>query len=121
MAGDLLTPDEHRALELTAELSAVLSRIIRAGAQEAIAQPHVTREMIAAEADRREVTALIHSIQNAILAQAAARAYPDRYRLLGGVLSRVEMAVPGRCVANRETQAEGSSDPARHDPPPLGR
>lgn len=34
--------------------------------------------------DWNEAAHNIHAVQNAILAQAAARAYPDQYRLLGG-------------------------------------
>jgi hypothetical protein len=35
------------------------------------------------EADLPEAAHRIHGIQHMILAQAAGRAYPDRYRLLG--------------------------------------
>lgn len=33
--------------------------------------------------DRAEVAHEIHAIQHRIMSQAAARAYPDRYRLMG--------------------------------------
>lgn len=78
----LLTPAEHRAVILAGELyTLIVTEIIgkddsRAG-------------------DVRELCAYIHGIQHMVLAQAAARAYPARYRLLGGVLpSRIE-EVPG--------------------------
>ena len=34
--------------------------------------------------DTLEVTFHIHALQNMVMAQSAARAYPDKYRLLGG-------------------------------------
>jgi hypothetical protein len=66
-----LTPAEHRAMDLTVELRNVIrNEIITEGA--------------GARQDRAELAADIHRIQHRILRQAAARAYPDRYRLLGG-------------------------------------
>jgi hypothetical protein len=38
------------------------------------------------EADLAELRMLIHGIQHAVMAQAAARSSPSRYRLLGGVI-----------------------------------
>lgn len=72
-ASEPLTPEEHQALQLTADLWNLLNRIVgndrsRAG-------------------DLAEVASHIHNIQHAVLAQAAARAYPDRYRLLGGTVT----------------------------------
>lgn len=67
---DLLTPDEHRAMDLTAQLADALAVIVGDGPTRA----H----------DLNELAGYVHLIQHAILAQAAARAYPDRYRLLGG-------------------------------------
>jgi hypothetical protein len=67
---ELLTEAEHEALTLTATLTQAMGAIIgRDGAQPA--------------KDMREVVAHIHGIQQMIMSQAAARAYPDRYRLLG--------------------------------------
>lgn len=72
-----MTPAEHRAMEMTADL-----------------WNHLVREVVAdgssAAGDLRELASHIHAIQHAILSQAAARVYPDRYRLLGGTLQ------PGR-------------------------
>lgn len=68
----LLTPDEHRAMDLTAELWGQLC---------AVAGDASSRRQ-----DLAELATHIHAIQHAVLAQAAARAYPDRYRLMGGVL-----------------------------------
>ncbi len=38
--------------------------------------------------DIREATGHVHALQNMILAQSAAREYPDTYRLLGEVIPR---------------------------------
>lgn len=65
----LLTPNEH-------ELVAMLGRCFTAFS--VIVGHDATRE-----ADLREATAHIHALQNMVLAQAAARAYPGRYRLAG--------------------------------------
>lgn len=78
---DLLSEDEHYAMGLTGELADVLGRIVGQGC---------TRE-----ADLAEACSHIHVIQHMVLAQAAARAYPDQYRLLGEVLPehvRAELA-----------------------------
>lgn len=67
----LLSDIEQKTLDLTAELTNNLHQITAWGR---------TRE-----SDLAELHSHIHSIQNAILAQAAARNYPDKYRLLGGI------------------------------------
>lgn len=70
-APQLLTGAEHRALTLIADLWNLLSgQIIESGPS--------------AFDDRRELAGHIHAIQHAIMAQAAARAYPNYFRLLGG-------------------------------------
>lgn len=69
----LLTDAEHKAIDLTAELWSLLCR-------EIVGQDR------SRDRDLAELAAHIHAIQNDVLAQAAARAYPDRYRLLGGTL-----------------------------------
>lgn len=38
------------------------------------------------ESDLGEIAVHVHALQNVVLAQAAARAYPERYRLAGGVI-----------------------------------
>jgi hypothetical protein len=65
-----LTKAEQHAMDLTAELMGILSREI-IGDGPARAQ------------DLNEAALRIHSIQHMIMAQAAARAHPDLYRLLG--------------------------------------
>lgn len=67
---ELLTDDEHRAVQLAGELWNLLCRIVDHGSTRA--------------ADLREIVAHVHAIQHAVMSQAAARAYPDQYRLLGG-------------------------------------
>jgi hypothetical protein len=65
---------EHRALDLTAELVGVVCTEIITGPRR--------------DHDIREFVTKIHDIQHMIMAQAAARAHPDRYRLLGRDLGR---------------------------------
>lgn len=69
-----LTEDEHRAMELSGELATLIHRIIGDGP--------------AANTDWNEAAGHIHVLQKNILGQAAARLYPDRYRLLGQRISK---------------------------------
>lgn len=66
-----LTDAEHRAMDLTAQLYNLLCR-------------DVIGDGPSRDGDCAELAAEIHTIQHRIMAQAAARAYPDRYRLMGG-------------------------------------
>lgn len=68
---DPLTDAEHRVMDLTAEVWNTLVR-------------EVVGDGPARDGDLAELAHDIHRIQERVLAQAAARAYPDRYRLLGG-------------------------------------
>lgn len=68
-----LTEDEHQAMQLTADLWNLLNQIVGQGRSRA--------------GDLAEICHNVHAIQHVILAQAAARAYPDRYRLLGGTIA----------------------------------
>lgn len=65
----LLTPNEHQAVELAGRVACLLDAIAEDGPARA--------------GDLAELCAAVHVIQNGVLAQAAARAYPDRYRLMG--------------------------------------
>lgn len=65
----LLTKEEHEFLKLTGEVASRLRAIIGDGPN--------------AATDWNEVAGSIHTIQHAVMRQAGARAYPDRYRLLG--------------------------------------
>jgi hypothetical protein len=65
-----LTPSEHQAIALTVELFDEVCRIAGFGE--------------ARRGDLTEVTHYVHGLQRIIMAQAAARAHPNLYRLLGG-------------------------------------
>lgn len=65
----LLTADEHQVVE---DLGAVAGQI-----------RSLCGDGPVATGDWKELAAAIHVLQFRVLAQAAARAYPDRYRLLG--------------------------------------
>lgn len=67
---DLLTDEELACLKTTAKLANQLAGIIGQGPS--------------ASQDLTEVVGHLHAIQHAVMAQAAARAYPGRFRLLGG-------------------------------------
>lgn len=68
-----LTPAEHHAMDLTAELwNHLVQNVVADGP---------TRNM-----DCAELAAKIHAIQHTIMGQAAARAHSKLYRLLGGEL-----------------------------------
>lgn len=71
-----LTEAEHRAMNLTAELANIF-------AQEIVASGP-TRDQ-----DVDEFVLPLHAIQHMIMAQSAAREYPDLYRLAGGELTAV--------------------------------
>lgn len=75
---DLLTDGEHRAVEMAAALWNHL--------RGAVVGDGPTRD-----ADLGELCAHIHAIQQAVLSQAAARAYPGEYRLLGETLRTEQM------------------------------
>ncbi len=79
--GELLTEAEHEAVSMAGRLYAhIVENVIGDG---------LTRD-----ADIGELAHHIHHIQHAVMAQAAARRYPDRYRPLGGVI--VESDPDGR-------------------------
>lgn len=69
---ELLTEDEREALRLSGDLANRCARIIGDGPS--------------AAADWAEMAAHLHVIQRTIMSQAAARAYPDQMRLLGGTI-----------------------------------
>ncbi|MEP6463826.1 MAG: hypothetical protein ABJC62_10515 [Frankiaceae bacterium] len=64
-----LTPDELHALDLTEELANVLNRVVGWSSSR--------------EQDLAELLVKINELRHAVLAQVAARTYPDRFRLLG--------------------------------------
>lgn len=68
----LLTDDEHRAIRQAGTLWNTLCRTVQDGPSR--------------DGDLAELRIHVHAIQHAIMAQAAARAYPSLYRPLGGTL-----------------------------------
>lgn len=68
-APELLTDDEHQAVELAGELWNLLCQITGDGPNRG--------------PDLDEFRHSIHQVQHGVMKQAAARAYPDRYHLLG--------------------------------------
>jgi hypothetical protein len=72
-----LTEPELRALDLTGQL-------VRVMCQEVIGHGP------SREGDVNEFVAHVHVIQQSIRAQAAARCYPQRFRLLGEIVERGE-------------------------------
>ena len=70
MTDPFLTDDEHEAMRLSGELANVLRRVVGDGP--------------CAEGDWNEMAGSIHDLQARVMGQAAARAYPDLFRPLGG-------------------------------------
>jgi hypothetical protein len=75
---DLLTQAEHNAVITAALLAEQVAEIAADGPSR--------------DADIAEAAHHIHAVQRMILAQAAARAYPERYRLLGGTVAASKSA-----------------------------
>jgi hypothetical protein len=73
-----LTPLEIKALNLSAELANTCHAIIYGD----LVATYESEAQLAAS-DWNEIATRIHDIQARIAAQAAARAHPDLYRLLG--------------------------------------
>lgn len=75
MNDPLLTDDEHEFVRLAGQLCAFFkTKIVLDGPNR--------------EGDIREVEAAIHTLQARVMSNAAARAFPDRYRLLGGAVAK---------------------------------
>lgn len=68
---DLMTAEEHHAMDMTADLFNYMSRNV------------IGHDPDARPGDMRELVASIHDLQRMILAQAGCRAFPEKYRLLG--------------------------------------
>jgi hypothetical protein len=92
MVRELLTAEEHEALQVSARLANLLRQIIGDGPQ--------------ASHDWNEAAQRIHAVQHMILAQAAARAYPEKYRGLGNFVTPMQAkgspAVAGGTVVERD-------------------
>jgi hypothetical protein len=76
MADELLTAEER---ELVQDLGRIYTRMM-----------DVVRDERTRDDDLREIRFHIHGLQRMLMAQAAARAYPSEFRLLGGGVSRNE-------------------------------
>jgi len=76
----LLTVGEHDAVTACADAWAAICKVVEDGPTRA--------------ADLGEVVAHIHALQHFVMAQAAARCYPDRYRLAGGTLTTPARVLP---------------------------
>lgn len=76
-AAGLLTADEHRLVDTLGECYRLFKKIMGGDRQ------------VAAE-DMAEVVHHIHVLQRMVTGQAAGRAYPGLYRLLGGSLETAE-------------------------------
>lgn len=71
---ELLTSDEMKVNDLLAEAYNLACKVITNGPT--------------SHYDAQEFAHHIHILQNMILAQAAARAYPHKYRLMGGTVPK---------------------------------
>lgn len=74
-----LTATEHAVIDLTSRLFDAVQHVVFPGPSH--------------DDDLREIAMHIHAVQNAVLAQAAARAYPDRYTLLGQTVQQRRVEV----------------------------
>lgn len=74
---DLMTPEEHHAMEMTADLFNYMSKNV------------FGKNTDARRADMPELAHHIHDLQRMIMSQAACRAFPEKYRLLGEMPSRI--------------------------------
>lgn len=70
----LLTDKEHETIDALGQAATLYREVLTATGG------------VTAAADFAEFAAHIHDCQNAVLANAAARAYPKRYRLSGGTI-----------------------------------
>lgn len=73
-SGPLLTDAERATLEAVGKIAGAMRTVIGDGPN--------------AENDMHEAIRSIHALQAMVMSQAAARAYPDEFRLLGKSLAR---------------------------------
>lgn len=79
----LLTPTEFEAMDLLGKAANAVRRVIGDGDQ--------------AEHDWSEAADKIHQLQTTVMAQAASRAYPEKYRPLGGWPKSIELKEGSNC------------------------
>lgn len=94
----MLTYQEHQAVTVAGNLYTMLLDVVANG---------LTREQ-----DLQELRGHIHAIQHAIMAQAAAREYPDMYRLLGKIITPVAERPVGAGWIHMEEPAPAATDAA---------
>lgn len=99
---DMLSADELEALDLTAKVANLLKKIINAPYKELAEETnrllaegdhkaafhagmHLEDIKACGDNDWNEAASAIHVIQNMLQAQASARAYPERFRLMGDI------------------------------------
>lgn len=75
-APELLTPAEHEAVRLAGQLYTLIA-------------DHVVGHGPTRDDDLVEIRAAVHVIQRGVESQAAARAYPAEFRLLGCALDEL--------------------------------
>jgi hypothetical protein len=81
MADPLLTPLELRALDQIGEVGSTLFAVVR--------------EAGGFDPDMAEVADKVHQLQALVMSNAAARAYPDRFRLLGQTKQKTPESATG--------------------------
>lgn len=79
----MLTEDEHAVIEKAADLWNHVVKVVRGLDEDGAPMLDELRDDHVADGDLRELIPHIHAIQRAMMGQAAARLYPDRYRRLG--------------------------------------
>lgn len=101
--GDLLTEQEREVISMAGRLWDALCGVIDRGPTRA--------------ADCAELIPHVHAIQHAVMAQAAARFYPEEYRPLGGSLREPEPEpVDHEAIRDYWTEGPGSKP---YEPPPC--
>lgn len=78
----LLTDDEHACMDALAKAASLGFKVIGSGPSQGAHRGSITESAV--KWDGAEWAFRIHACQQMILAQAAARAFPEKYRLLGG-------------------------------------
>ena len=81
---ELYTKNELKAIKLTTELAECLNKVIFN--QSTDGDPDYTIK----SQDWAEVVIYIHALQKMVIAQGAARMFPDQFRLLGEMLPKEE-------------------------------
>lgn len=85
---EYLTDDEKEALDLTAKLANLLFKICREPQRPEGHSASLEQWVANKNNDMNECAYEIHVIQHRIMAQAAARAYPELFRGMGSILQR---------------------------------